>query len=415
MPIKGDLVRIDLAGIFQMLTLNQNEGTLNIYYGGKHKSIYFIPRGIIIPFDKDTMDDRVLSLLLRQGKLSDEQLERARHNTDTLNTDLLGAVLQMRYVSQEDVHAAFMYQAEEDFYELFLVKDACFEFLEDEKPSDGKTMDERFILSPENLLMEAVRRKDEWSHIRNLVPSDVEVFETIEHGLPEHVNDENGEYSLILSAIDGVRSVNRIIEKTRLHRFTVFKKCSMLADSGKIAPIDIHLLALRADESIEASRTWDAIDLYERALSAGMDDYSILEKLGSAYESVGENKKAVAQFYRLCELCEAKGALKQAIRYYTLARKLMPIEIRAKERIFQLYLNNRELFEDSDYDVISEGRELALVFKEIGRSQAATEVVHLMFEAFSDRKDVLDVLAQLALDISSPAVALTVMQQLGDL
>lgn len=414
MPIKGDLSRIDLANIFQMLTLNQNEGTLNIYYGDVHKPIYFTGTDILLPFDRDAMEDRVMALLLRQGKLTDELIDRARYNTSTLNTGLLGAILQMRYASEEDVHAAFLHQMEEDIYELFLVKDAHFEFLEGEKPAGNNTLDSRFALSPNNLLMEAVRRGDEWEHIRSLVPYDVEVFELVDATLPEGIEDPNGEYAIIMGAIDGVRSIRRIIEETRLHKFTVFKNCSILVDSGKITPVDVSVLVNRADSCIETSRTLDAIDLYERAISAGIEDQFVFEKAGIAYKYVSEHRKAIAHFYRHCEQCESKGALKQGIQTYKLIRELVPTEIIARERIFQLYLNNRELFEDDEYDAEAEGTALALILKELGRSQDAVEVVNLLFDAYHENNEVLENLAKLAQEIQSAPMALMILGHLGD-
>jgi tetratricopeptide (TPR) repeat protein len=414
MPIKGDLSKIDLANIFQMLTLNQNEGTLNIYYGGVHRAIYFTGQDLIMPFDKDTMEDRVLSLLLRQGKLSEEEVERARYNTSTLNTGLLGAIVQMRYASEEDIHAAFIAQMEEDIYELFLVKDAHFEFQESEKPSETRTLDYRYTLSPNNILMEAVRRGDEWAHIRELVPSKIEVFEIVDPTLPEGVDDPNGEFALIFRAMDGVRSIKRICEETRLHNFTVFKSCSILVDAGKIVPVDFQQLVTRADECIEASRIWDAIDLYERAIDAGIDDIAVYERAGHAYKYVSEHQKAIVHFYKLCEQCEAKGALKQAIKNYQLIRELMPTEIVARERIFQLYLNNQEIFEDQEYNPVDEGATLALILRELGRQEDALDVIQLLFTAYSEYPEVLEQLAKLSLDIQSSAMALNILEHLGD-
>ena len=414
MPIKGDLDRIDLANIFQMLTLNQNEGTLHVFYGGVHKLIYFTGNGIILPFDQDTMDDRVISLLLRQGKLSEDQVERARYNTNTLNTGLLGAILQMNYASDQDVNRAIVSQMEEDIYDLFLVNEASFEFIEDEKPTGPQTMDERFLLAPNNMLMEAVRRGDEWAHIRELVPSEVEVFEVVDHTLPEGVDDGDGEYPLIMEAIDGIRSIKSIIEVTRLHRFTVFKKCSVLVESGKITPVEIQQLVRRADDCIRTSRTQDAIDLYERAIAAGIEETDVFDKVGNAYFSISEHKKAIRHFYRLSELLEGRGALKQAIKIYLLIREIMPTEIVARERIFQLYLYNRELFEDTKYDAMEEGRKLALVFKEIGRQESGVEVIQLLTEAYRQENANLEELAKMALDIRSPAIALRILEQLGE-
>ncbi|MFH2000860.1 MAG: DUF4388 domain-containing protein, partial [Planctomycetota bacterium] len=397
-----------------MLTLNQNEGTLNIYYGDVHKPIYFTGTDILLPFDRDATEDRVLSLLLRQGKLTEELIDRARYNTSTLNTGLLGAILQMRYASEEDVHAAFLHQMEEDVFELFLVKNAHFEFLEGEKPAGNKTLDSRFALAPNNLLMEAVRRGDEWEHIRELVPSEVEVFELVESTLPDGIDDPNGEFALIMEAIDGIRSIKRIIEETRLHRFTVFKNCSILVESGKIVPVDVQLLVNRADSCMESSRTWDAIDLYERAIIAGIEDHFVFEKAGTAYKYVSEHRKAIAHFYKHCELCESKGALKQAIQTYSHIRELVPTEIIARERIFQLYLNNRELFEDKDYNPEEEGTALALILKELGRPQEAVEVVNLLFDAYHENNEVLENLAKLAQEVQSAPMALMILGHLGD-
>jgi len=414
MPIKGDLTRIDLANIFQMLTLNQNVGTLDIFFGGTHKSIYFSGNGIIIPYDQDTMEDRVISLLFRQGKLSEEQIERARYNTSSLNTGLLGALLQMRYVSEEDVSASYFTHMEEDFYDLFLVKDANFEFLEDEKPSGKQKMDERYILSPNSVLMEAVRRGDEWAHIQQLVPSDVEVFEIVDPTLPEGVKDPNGEYELVLKSLDGIHSVKRVIEISKLHRFTVFKNISILVESGKIVPVDFTQLVARADETMKASRTQDAIDLYERAIAGGVDSLDLFEKVGEAYKSISENKKAVSHLYKLCEAHETLGSLKQAIKFYMNIRELMPTEIIARERIFQLYLNNREIFEEVDYDPVAEGRQLTLLFKEIGRTAHAKEIVNMLFEKNRENNDLLENLSKLAIDIQQPALALSILEHLGN-
>lgn len=414
MPIKGNLERIDLANIFQMLTLNQNVGTLHIYYGDVHKEIYFNGSGVILPYDQDIMEDRVISLLVRQGRLTEEQVERARYNVNTLNTGLLGAILQMNFTTEAEVQTAMRHHMEEEIYDLFLVKNAVFEFVEDEKPGGARTLDERFVLSPSNLLMEAVRRGDEWAHIRELVPSEREVFEVIDASLPEGVDDPEGEYPLVFEALDGVRSVQSVIQVTRLHRFSVFKKCSVLVEAGKIAPVNLEDLLERADRCIQGGRTRDAIDLYERAVAAGIRDAAVFEKVYQAYLSEGEHRKALAHLYRLSEIHENRGALKDAIRVYRTIREIMPTELVARERIFQLFLYNQELFEEVPYDAFQEGKVLALILKEVGRVDEAEEILQLLVEAYRGNDVALEDLAKVALEIRRPHMAIRILEHLGE-
>ena len=58
MPLKGDLASIDLAHVFQMLTLNQKAGTLEILTEGVRTCVYFTPKGIVYPHHTDEGEDK---------------------------------------------------------------------------------------------------------------------------------------------------------------------------------------------------------------------------------------------------------------------------------------------------------------------------------------------------------------------
>ncbi len=75
MSLKGSLNSVDLANIFQMLSINQKEGTLNIFDGESKKSIYFSRDGVSMlsrgkPKNTDNLL-RTVYLRTKNNKVSD--------------------------------------------------------------------------------------------------------------------------------------------------------------------------------------------------------------------------------------------------------------------------------------------------------------------------------------------------------
>ena len=165
MSLKGNLGSVDLANIFQMLSINQKEGTLVISDGLSRKSIYFSREGVSMLSRGSIRQDSLGRILLRYDRITPDQLKRALEKQETCRR-LLGEILvDMGAVGEADVENALRVQIEEEIYNLFIWKNAEFEFIEGDIHADEDRPDRPLTMLTFNvnsLIMEAARRIDEW-------------------------------------------------------------------------------------------------------------------------------------------------------------------------------------------------------------------------------------------------------------
>src|ERR1044071_9676191 len=90
--LKGNLNSVDLANIFQMLSLNQREGTLYIFEGASRKAICFGAGGVSMLSKGKQKSDALGRILLRYDKVKPEQLAAALSKREESGR-LLGQVL----------------------------------------------------------------------------------------------------------------------------------------------------------------------------------------------------------------------------------------------------------------------------------------------------------------------------------
>jgi hypothetical protein len=130
----------------------------------------------------------------------------------TLLGELLVIVGRM---SREELQHILQVKTEETIYELFLWQEGDFRFLENILPAKKF---QPLNLPVEMIILEGVRRRDEWIRCRDLIPDESWV-PRVKHAVDV---DELGEIELgILRAIDGRNSIERIALKNRLAFFHV--------------------------------------------------------------------------------------------------------------------------------------------------------------------------------------------------
>src|SRR5690606_21216856 len=86
----------------------------------------------------------------------------------------LGEILvEEGFCEQDDIDRLLRQQIEEELYDLFLWRKAEFEFMADQMPDDmirESPQLTRLSINTNSLIMEALRRLDEWSLIQDAVP-----------------------------------------------------------------------------------------------------------------------------------------------------------------------------------------------------------------------------------------------------
>ncbi|MHC5036383.1 MAG: DUF4388 domain-containing protein [Planctomycetota bacterium] len=173
MPLKGDLASFSLAEIFQSLSLNQSNGTLMVS-DGENRSHLLFSSGQIVPLTEIPLHVAgIEQFLLKQGIIEPEILESLEEDSGP-RTGLMELLVQEGIAKEDDLLPILRERMEEVIYDLFLWEDAYFEFKKDEVPQEYEDHLDRYRkvnFASSTILMEAVRRVDEWGRITSRIPS----------------------------------------------------------------------------------------------------------------------------------------------------------------------------------------------------------------------------------------------------
>jgi hypothetical protein len=283
MPLRGDLREFGIPEIFQLLEQQAKTGCLHINAGVRDVEVYFREGRVVgaLPAGKNPWD-QLAGILLRVGYLSEKDLQslekRQANDLSSLKEILRGQAL----LGPREIDALLTEAIEELLFPVFQKRRGEFFFVQDKRlPSDWEL---REPLSPEPLVLEGLRKSDEWPLLKKRIGSFHEVpqrrlaVEEPEHPrwkervtnlwnrvrgrvqqeVPDGSQEEvplEGEASLssaekaIYSLIDGRRNIEEIIHASLLGEYTACQAFLSLMDRGWIRLADPEV-AIPAEEAV---------------------------------------------------------------------------------------------------------------------------------------------------------------------
>ena len=286
MPIEGPLTELGIQDVLQLLDLTRKTGVLVVRSERNHDeaTVYF-DRGAIVAARRRRSLRKLGQQLLRAGKLTERELERAlevqkddRHGEHRRIGELL---LEMGSVEEQDLEQHLRFQIEEAVYDLMSWEEGEFRF---EERADAPAENFPVRIKVETVLMEGARRIDEWSRIENRIPS-LEAVPMLNE-LPE---DTAGPIDLrpdeweVVAEIDGVRDIRSIAADLGRSSFDVAKIIFGLLTTGVIR-IEEPAAAKRAGRPLDP-----ALDELRRLIARGEWDAAVklAEELAQAYPEHG--------------------------------------------------------------------------------------------------------------------------------
>lgn len=414
--LKGNLNSVDLANIFQMLSLNQREGTLYIFEGASRKAIWFGRDGVSILSKGRSKSDSLGRILLRYDRITAEQLAEALQKRQESGR-LLGQVLVEEGVcSRADVEEALQIQIQEEVYSLFIWKDAQFEFVEgdpdDEFLSEGV---QKLTFNVNSLIMEAAKRVDEWEWIQSVVPDAQEVFRYTGTNvdLADSIFQESYS-SKVLAAIDGRRSVEEIIEASYVNRFEVCKICAILIEGGAIEKLPVPDLRREAEAAVTSGDTDAAVKFLSRLVAVKGDTPQMHKQLAEAFEADRELEKAAFHYRVYAEILADQHDVKGAFGVYRRICEFLPTDLAATDRMVELFAVNPDGIEEHAKDIIERGKQLAEIYVELKRSSRAVQVLHRVVSLLPEDTDLRSRLIQVYLSSGMSGEAVTEYEALAD-
>ena len=265
MALSGTLKDFALPDIFQLIGMQRKTGLLTLESDRETVTVVF-EQGMVVHADSTVrrLDDLLGSVLVRQGKMRKEVLEEAL-SKQKVSMQRLGFILVSQgYISRDDLKGALSEQVQQIVFRVFRWKSGRYHF----DPAAEADYDRENVqpVSTDHILMEGIRRVDEWPIIEKRIPSLDFVFRPLvpvrQIRVEEGSKDGGGlEAALgnlegggggsasatsevmmaptelaIYKLLDGSRSISTLMEITGLSDFDVCRTLFDFIDRNLVAP-----------------------------------------------------------------------------------------------------------------------------------------------------------------------------------
>ena len=340
-----------LGAVIQTLSLNRYMGTLRIETEDAGNQFLFLSEGEIVLVRQVQRDPvRLGDLLLRAGKLQEEQLQAALAEQKQRTTGRLGALLvELGMIQQDEIERVIRAKFEEEVLDMFLLDRGRFEFIFGLSPEALFAPDEkleRVALNAEGLMLEAMRRIDEWQEMfkalgnldtiyQNRGTRSEDVAEISLEGI-----DLPGPTRLALyQLLDGTRSLREVLAEAIRSRIASRRETFLflygLYKGELVTPLDTKTLLTEARNALGAKDVPKAAK-YIRAILGrkGELELSLTRRYLDFLRKNKRPKLAFEEARLFAAQCLARGDIEQAIALY---EEAISLEFRNAEVLDRLF------------------------------------------------------------------------------
>ncbi|HIE05181.1 MAG TPA: tetratricopeptide repeat protein [bacterium (Candidatus Stahlbacteria)] len=296
MAIKGSLSEASLSDVIQMICASTKTGCLSITDGSNFGTI-FVKDGKIALADLRPHKRRIGDILVQSGKITDAQLDEAIRIQKENRDKKLGAILiEKGTITEDDLIEPLKLQTEDALFTMLLWDSGYFSFEPDLRPG----ADEIILDIPyEGLLIDSVRRIDEWKEIEDKLPPKDTIL--IKKKSPVQLKLTESEEA-VLDLINDERSLADITSMSPLSTVETCKAIHVLFTAGLVdaSKAKVEEAETKAKERREVGLAFyktkmynEAIQELSRVLDIDPENMQARFYLGLAYYRIGNFKEAI--------------------------------------------------------------------------------------------------------------------------
>src|SRR6185436_18046745 len=197
-------------------------GTLIVQDTESRKCVFFGVSGVQLLSSGRRKGMKIGDMLLRAGKVTEDQLQDALENGRIQKKKVGEILVENGIVSEDEIKKIVREQIEEEIYDLFLWKKADFEFIEGPAAEELKDPDAQVTqlsFDVNGLLLEAVRRADEWTIINQSIPSIDSIFTFVsESDRLEEDKTSADAAKRVTRLVDGRIPISEVVENSGISK-----------------------------------------------------------------------------------------------------------------------------------------------------------------------------------------------------
>ena len=317
MDLQGQLSSVQLANLFQKLSINRQTGTLSVSEPTGTLHVYF-DRGQIALCTAPQVDGQplLLNALQRKGLLPPDRANEIAQQLRATNRPLRDIFVSSGFIGEQELDEISTWCIEELVCPLFELPEGDFTF------TDGQPIEE--LMGPEvielgttrlptpQLVMEASRRKDAWRRIREIIPDSSVLFIVDNDGRANLRGVQtDAEMLKVLRYLNGRHTLDAIANAVGATRFDTHAIVAQMVLSGvarQQEPQDVVADALELKEKGDLAK---ARELLEHALlQARLPEF--MRPLAEVCSQLGQTARAVELYLELIQMGQDEGNLDQA-------------------------------------------------------------------------------------------------------
>ncbi len=361
MSLQGQIEEMGLGAVIQTLSLNRYRGTLRIESEEAGNQFFFISEGEIVLVRQVQRDPvRLGDLLVRAGRVSHVQLDQALAEQKKVGKRLGEVLVDLGLVTGDDIDKVIRGKFEEEFLDLFLLDKGRFEFIFGLTPEALFAPEEkleRVTLNTSGLMLEAMRRLDEWQDMIKSLGSFDTIFQNRVSSMGANIVDYQfkgihlpGKVRVELyELLDGTRSVREVlglaIRQRLATRMETFQYLHALRENELIKPLDFRTLFNGAKSALEGGDVPGAAK-YIRAIlgQKGQLDLGLVKRYLAFLRKYKRPRLAFDEARLFAAACLSRDETEHAIALYEEALSLEFKSVEVLDRLFYALLraNRRE-------------------------------------------------------------------------
>ncbi len=356
LSLQGAIEELGLCELIQALSLNRYRGTLRIEPDGAASQFFYLHEGeIVLLRTVESEPVRIGELLLRAGLVKAEQLNDAlKLQKQTTYRRLGDTLVSLGYVDPKAIDRVVHLRFEEEFLDIFLLDRGRFEFIFGLTPEalfPAETV-ERIALNTSSLMLEAMRRVDEWHALLQRLGSLDEIFEKTQPDVALAPNEQAisrltaTQRTAAIGLLDGRRNLREVlgaIQAEGCSRLAALHFLDEIERKGAIRALGQETLVGRLAEALASNDVDGTAKLIRCLLAKGPINVDLVGQYVDFLRRSGRPSFARQECKILGGHYLNQGAVDDAITLYQRALEIDPRDTEVIDRLFYALLRKSDV------------------------------------------------------------------------
>ncbi|MBN1165028.1 MAG: DUF4388 domain-containing protein [Candidatus Krumholzibacteriota bacterium] len=227
MALEGNAKDFGLSEIFQLISIQKKSGMLSVTTG-ENVAVFFQDGQVISTRDRrNRTKDPLKDYLLRYGFITRDEMNNLQQIQAETNMELTEILLSEKYFSADELQTIFTEQIYETVQEVLSWPKSYYKFIIGKHVLSG--VKSFSSIKVEGLLMESMRRIDEFPEMLRIFPHEDMLLKRLPRGEEQDISLEKNE-EVIYELLQEELSLANLISRARMARFCTYESLKLLLE-----------------------------------------------------------------------------------------------------------------------------------------------------------------------------------------